>query len=135
MSLRQFSENAKRMTREERQAEAERLLAEADRLAAEGGLVGDQLVFTKTLILRDAYQDDPKRLAEEVAKVRAEREAQLAARPPIDHGPDYARYKEREAEVLREVLAMDSYPEGLDRDGYLAKRLAKVRAEVYGAGE
>jgi hypothetical protein len=131
-SLRQFKQEARLMTRQEREKEGARLMAEADRLAASGELVGNQLVFTKIAILKDTYPNDPERLAEEAAKVRAEREAQLAARPPIDHGPDHARYKEREAEIVREVLAMDTYPDGLDRDAYLARRLAEVRAELYG---
>ncbi len=45
--------------------------------------------------------------------------------------PKFVNYKQKEKQVLSEVLAMETYPDGLTRDQYLARRLAEVRTQVY----
>lgn len=134
-AYRAFAENARRMTDEEKAVEAQRLLAEVDAGEERDELVGDQPLMMRLAIFRVMYDRDEAAFARAAAKARADRAAQVAALPPVEHGPLHDRYKEREARILREVLAMESYPDGLSRDAYLARRLAEARAEIYGAGE
>ena len=44
---------------------------------------------------------------------------------------NFREYKKREQEVLREVMQMDSYPQGLTRNQYLRQRLDQLRKQIY----
>ena len=70
-------------------------------------------------------------LIERVAADQA-RTARRQAAPPPDHGPAFTDYKAREAAILAEVLARDSFPGGMSREAYLEERLAEARREAYG---
>ena len=129
--VRDFSEKTRVMTREEREARGRELVADVDKAKADGLLVADQPLYMKIAIFRSVYGEDEQALGEAVAEARAEREAEIAARPPIDHGPLHDRYKAEEARILDEVLGMSSYPRGLSREEYLAERLAEARARIY----
>ena len=65
-------------------------------------------------------------LAEEKAVSEQQWQHYLANRTP-----EHKSYKEREAEIVREVMQMDSYPDGLTRSEYLRQRLDEVRREIY----
>lgn len=133
--VRAFAETSRTMPLEERERRGAELIAEVDRARAEGLLVADQPLFMKIAIYRSVFQNDEEGLARVVETLRAQRAEELASRPPVDHGPLYDQYKVREAEIVQEVLAMETYPDGLSRSAYLAQRLQEAREEIYGTGE
>lgn len=129
--VRAFNEASLTMPREERERLGDALLAAVDQAEEDGLLVADQPEFMKIAVYRSIYQGDREGLEREVQALAAERAARRESLPPIDHGPIHDQYKEREAEILAEVLAMDSYPDGLSQSAYLAQRLQALREELY----
>lgn len=80
----------------------------------------------------DNKDDYDQRSAEILAQYRQRSERQLQQYDPYEEVPGFARYKELEAEIVREVQQMESFPEGLSRQAYLRQRLQAARQEAYG---
>ncbi|GAA5525088.1 hypothetical protein Maes01_01648 [Microbulbifer aestuariivivens] len=73
-----------------------------------------------------------ERAAAIIAEYRQRAHRQLQAYDPYREVPGFARYKEMEVEILREVQQMASFPDGLSRQEYLRQRLQTAREEAYG---
>ena len=86
-------------------------------------------------ILR-ATVDDPAVLESEsrrlVEDYRAQAEQAAANRVP---DPRDERYQTRQAEIAREVMALEEIPGGVSREEYLRERLRELRIEVYANGQ
>jgi len=110
-----------------REVELERQL---NRLEADKKVTASEaLALRLALIEPDDEQAKAKGLAliEQYDRERQERLAAIRANPD----PEFRSYKAREAEIVKEVLAMDHYPDGLSREEYLARRLAEARQDAY----
>jgi hypothetical protein len=92
--------------------------------------------YTLKLSLIEAIEPDPQKRIEGVAelslryKTEAERkQAEFVAQQNRD--PRFRAYKAREAQIVAEVQAMQSFPSGMSRDEYLRQRLLEARAAIY----
>ncbi|MCW8876149.1 MAG: hypothetical protein OQJ89_02915 [Kangiellaceae bacterium] len=89
-----------------------------------------QLALLKFDPDRESAKAKGKTLIEQYEKMAEARNQEFINNPT----PEFKSYKDKEKQVVTEVLSMEAYPDGLTRDEYLAKRLAEVRSEVYGGG-
>ena len=129
-AVREYLDTRDALTPSEREYREVELRRQLDQLEAENRLsAGEALALKLALIARD---DEPAK-AEGLALIERydrERKARLAAfRANPD--PEFQNYKTREAEIVREVMAMEHYPDGLTRNEYLAQRLAGARQAAY----
>jgi hypothetical protein len=92
--------------------------------------------YALKLSLIEAIEPDPQKRIERVAdlsvryKAEAERkQAEFVAQQNRD--PRFRAYKTREAQIVAEVQAMQSFPGGMSRDEYLRQRLLEARAAIY----
>ena len=88
-----------------------------------------RLALSKHTLSEDDFQEESTRLMAEYD--RTVKQKQSGTKPNSKH----LAYKEKEQEIMYEVLAMDEYPDGLSRDEYLKQRLDQVRSEVYSHAE
>ena len=87
-----------------------------------------QLALLKFNPDRESAKARGKTLIEEYQKMAEARNQAFVNNP----APEFKSYKDKEKQVVAEILSMEAYPNGLTRDEYLAKRLAEVRSEAYG---
>jgi hypothetical protein len=114
-----------------RAAQIEQLLAARER---DGRVLPQEALVLRLGLLR-ATVDDPAVLESESRRVledyRAAAERAAASRAP---DPRDAEYQARQAQVAREVMALEEIPGGVAREEYLRERLRELRIEVYADG-
>jgi hypothetical protein len=101
------------------------------------GLLSPQEALLLELGLLEASLDDPAVYEHEARELIEKRQEEAERRrSEASGGPDprFETYKRREAEVVREVMALEEIPGGRPRGEYLRERLQRVRSEVYGGG-
>lgn len=130
--VRAFGETSASMTASEREREAEGMLAEITAGEAAGWLVAGQGDFLRLAVAKARHPGDPAALAAAAAEIEAASAARGARTAPVDHGPAFAAYKAREAEIIAEVQGRTSFPGGMSRSDYLRERLEEARIEAYG---
>lgn len=82
------------------------------------------------------YTTDEATFESESARLIAEYKSMIEAeKSTASPDPKHMTYKEREHQIMKEVLSMEEYPDGLSRDDYLKQRLDQVRSEVYSLAE
>jgi hypothetical protein len=88
-------------------------------------------------LIHAAVEDSSERLRQSQAVTNRYRErsalqqASFAAQQQRD--AQFQQYKAREAQIVSEVLAMTSYPNGMSRDDYLRLRLQEAREAINNA--
>jgi hypothetical protein len=128
--VRAFFDSAGVLSDAERERRAEALRERIAEQERQGALLPQEALVLKLALLR-VTSDDPAVLDHESRRlVESYQEAQTA-RPPALPDPRFEVYKEREAELVREVMALEEIPEGLARSEYLRRRLRELRSEVY----
>lgn len=129
-AIREFMDTRDALTESERSIRQVELQRQLNRLEDE-----NKVTMTEALALRLALVDDDDDQAKAeslvlIERYERERQARLAAyRNNPD--PEFRSYKTLEAEIIREIMAMDRFPNGLTRDEYLAQRLAEARQNAY----
>ncbi|GGX63193.1 hypothetical protein [Saccharospirillum salsuginis] len=129
-AVREYLDTRDALTPSEQDYREVELRRQLNQLEAENKLsAGEALALRLALIERDDAQAKADGLAL-IERYDRERKARLAAfRANPD--PEFQNYKTREAEIVREVMAMEHYPDGLTRNEYLARRLAEARQAAY----
>lgn len=128
---RAFLQQAPGLSVAERETRGAALQAEIERREAEGELALNealllQLGMAKVLYAEEAQQKvEVERLMASYRQRSAEREA---LRQPDAR---FAAYKQDEARIVAEVMALTSIPGGLSRDEYLRQRLQEAREQAY----
>lgn len=90
-----------------------------------------KLALMKKILPQDRYVSYAEQLIEDHnALVKANEEAYKNR-----SDPQFTHYKQQEAQIAREVLQMQEFPDGLTREQYLRKRLDEVRRDVYSVKE
>ena len=130
--VRAYADGAASMSAAERERRADALLAAIDAAEADGVLAGQQAPYLRGALAAARFADDPARRDAALAEIAAAEAARRAALPPIDHGPAFARYKRREAEIVAQVQERTTFPDGLTRSEYLRRELDRARIEAYG---
>jgi hypothetical protein len=62
-------------------------------------------------------------------RYRDETQLRLAAAQALPD-PQFESYKVRESQIVNEVMAMETIPDGLSRDEYLRRRLQSAREQL-----
>ena len=129
---RAFFADAAQMNADDRLHEARQLEQELTRLEQAGGLSAGETLLIRAGLIREtvpagAQQDAQLQALQE--RYRAETQLRVAAaqaRPD----PQFGSYKVRESEIVNEVMAMETIPDGLTRDEYLRRRLQSAREQL-----
>ena len=133
-AVRNFFDHYRELEAEEREVQAAALRADIEARLASGLLLPPEALALELALLR-AAEDDPAVVESERRRiVDAYREAAEAAGSVQRADPRDAQYRERQAEIAREVMAQHELPDGRSREDVLRERLRELRLEVYGGG-
>jgi hypothetical protein len=129
---REFFANSAQMTAADRVREAQQLEQELARLEQAGGLSAGETLLIRAGVIREtvpagAQQDAQLQALQE--RYRAETQLRVAA-AQARQDPQFGSYKVRESEIVNEVMAMETIPDGLTRDEYLRRRLQSAREQL-----
>ncbi|MCH8499405.1 MAG: hypothetical protein LAT63_13085 [Marinobacter sp.] len=130
--MRGFLETADILPEDERARRAAALQAELERFEAARQLSAVESVMLQTALIR-ATETDPQAqqnaIADLLVRYSEDHEVRMEAwRNRVD--PVFARYKEKERVIVQEVMAMERFPDGMDRGQYLRQRLLEARIEA-----
>ena len=138
-----FEQDARNLVREapglsaaERDARARQLEAEIGKRERSGELSAGETVLLRAAMIESqagTSEEQARRMAELVTRYRedaTQREAAWLTQQQRD--PRMQQYKSREQAVVTEVMAMDSFPNGMTRDQYLRLRLQQEREAAWG---
>jgi hypothetical protein len=128
--VRDFFDSAAALSDEERELGAASLRGRIAEQERGGGLLPAEALMLKLALLRVTI-DDPAVLDHESRSLTESYQKAQSARSPAPADSRFETYKQRESEVVREVLSLEEVPEGLTREEYLRRRLRELRSEVY----
>jgi hypothetical protein len=130
--VREFFARAPALPPQERTARARQIAREITGYEAEGEIAAAEALTLRTALIRETVEDP----AEQVEAIRglqqhyqqqgARKQAEWEARSD----PEFELYKAREREIVAEVMAMTTIPDGLSRDEYLRLRLQRAREQL-----
>lgn len=130
--LRRFLATADNLAEEVRERRAHSLIQELLQQERRREVSAAESALLQVEILRRSLVDESAReraMAEVLDRYRAGYEARMAEWAARED-PEFEQYKEREARIVREVMALEKIPGGLDRGAYLRQRLWEARIEV-----
>ncbi|MGH8081411.1 MAG: hypothetical protein ACREP7_12630, partial [Lysobacter sp.] len=128
-----FFADAKHLAPAQRELRAQALREQIAPREASGELSAGEAMLLEIGLIQATVPDvtEQARLGQRVIdryRTRTEqREREWAQRPK----PQFDAYKRREADIVREVMAMPQVPAGLGRDEYLRQRLQQAREQIY----
>ena len=131
-NVREFFARAPALPPEERDARARDIASEITRYEAEGEVAAAEALTLRTALIRETVEDPAEQLEairglqEHYQRLGARKQAEWEAR--VD--PEFELYKAREREIVAEVMAMTTIPDGLSRDEYLRRRLQSAREQL-----
>jgi hypothetical protein len=129
---RAFFANAAQMGAEDRAREAQQLEQELTRLEQAGGLSAGETLLIRAGLIRETVPAGAQQDAQlQALQQRYRAETQLRVAAALAHpDPQFGSYKVRESEIVNEVMAMETIPDGLTRDEYLRRRLQSAREQL-----
>lgn len=128
---RAFLQQAPGLSVAEREARGAALQAEIERREAEGELALNEALLLQLGMAKVIYAEEAQQKAaveQLMARYRQRSAEREALRQPDPH---FAAYKQDEARIVAEVMALTSIPAGLSRDEYLRQRLQEAREQAY----
>ena len=129
---RDFFARAQNLAEAQRLSEAQHLEQELARLERAGGMSAGETFLLRTGLIRQTVADQ----AEQAAQIKALKERyesedrRRTAEANLRSDPAFESYKVRESEIVAEVAAMQTIPDGLTRDEYLRRRLQAARERI-----
>lgn len=130
--VREFFARAPALPPEERAARGREIARAITRYEAEGEIAAAEALTLRSALIRETVADP----AEQVEAIRglqqhyqqqgARKQAEWEARSD----PEFEMYKAREREIVAEVMAMTTIPDGLSREEYLRRRLQSAREQL-----
>lgn len=131
---RAFLHDAPRLDDATRLARARALSVDIDRREQSRELSGDEALMMRVGLIQVAIKDPRERVVQ-IKEVIDRHTRQTAARKQAllaqqQRDAQLREYKAQEARIVTEVLAMQSYPDGLSRDDYLRQRLRAARDTI-----
>jgi hypothetical protein len=130
--VREFFARAPALPPEERAARARDIARAITHYEAEGEIAAAEALTLRSGLIRETVEDP----VEQVVAIRGlqqhyqqqgeRKQAQWEARAD----PELELYKAREREIVDEVMAMTTIPDGLTRDEYLRRRLQSAREQL-----
>jgi hypothetical protein len=130
---REFFAQAPALPPDEARQRAATLSTELTRIEQAGGMSAGEVFLLRAGLIRATEPDEQQQAAQiRALKERYERDSrQRSAQAQSD--PMFDLYKVREREIVAEVMALQTIPEGLSRDEYLRRRLQTEREQLLGA--
>lgn len=127
---REFFARAPALPPDEARQRAEALSQELSRIERAGGMSAGETFLLRAGLIRATESDEQQQMAQ----LRALKERyESSARPRSDQpqaDPMFQLYKVRESEIVAEVMALQTIPDGLTRDEYLRRRLQAAREQL-----
>jgi hypothetical protein len=129
---RTFFASAARMNAEDRVREARQLEQELARLEEAGGMSAGETLLIRAGLIRKTVPAGAEQDAQlQALQQRYRTDTQLRVAAAQAHpDPQFESYKVRESEIVNEVMALQSIPDGLTRDEYLRQRLQHAREQL-----
>jgi hypothetical protein len=130
--VREFFARAPALPPEERAARARDIASAITHYEAEGEIAAAEALTLRSGLIRETVADPIEQLVairglQEHYQQQGERkQAEWEARTD----PELGLYKAREREIVDEVMAMTTIPDGLSRDEYLRRRLQSAREQL-----
>jgi hypothetical protein len=130
--VREFFARAPALPPEERAARARDIARTITHYEAEGEIAAAEALTLRSGLVRETVPDPVEQLVairglQEHYQQQGERkQAEWEARAD----PELGLYKAREREIVDEVMAMTTIPDGLTRDEYLRRRLQSAREQL-----
>ncbi len=130
--VREFFARAPALPPEERAARARDIARAITHYEAEGEIAAAEALTLRSGLVRETVADPVEQLVairglQEHYQQQGERkQAEWEARAD----PELELYKAREREIVDEVMAMTTIPDGLTRDEYLRRRLQSAREQL-----
>ena len=127
-----FFEQQKSLSDDERQNKAKLIDAKTDQFQQQGFISASESLMLKLAILKmtlseKAFEQQGEALVAQYKKDYDVAYEQWRNTPD----PKFNDYKAQEADIVKRVMAMDSFPDGLTRDEYLRRELVRARIAVY----
>jgi hypothetical protein len=130
--VREFFARAPALPPEERAVRAREIASAITHYEAEGEIAAAEALTLRSGLVRETVADPVEQLVairglQEHYQQQGERkQAEWEARAD----PELGLYKAREREIVDEVMAMTTIPDGLTRDEYLRRRLQSAREQL-----
>lgn len=117
-----------------RMARARALSRDIDRREQNRELSGDEAMMMRVGLIQVAVKDPRERVVQIQEVIDRQREQTAARQRALlaqqQRDAKLKDYKAQEARIVSEVLAMQSYPNGMSRDDYLRQRLQVARDTI-----
>jgi hypothetical protein len=130
--VREFFARAPALPPEERSARAREIARAITHYEAKGEIAAAEALTLRSGLIRETVEDP----VEQIVAIRGlqqhyqqqgeRKQAQWQGRSD----PELELYKAREREIVNEVMAMTTIPDGLTRDEYLRRRLQSAREQI-----
>jgi hypothetical protein len=130
--VREFFARAPALPQDERAARARDIAGAITHYEAEGEIAAAEALTLRSGLIRETVTDPVEQLVairglqEHYQRQGERKQAEWEARSD----PDLELYKAREREIVDEVMAMTTIPDGLTRDEYLRRRLQSAREQL-----
>lgn len=130
--VREFFARSPALSAEERTSRAQTIAGEITRREAAGEVAAAEALTLRSALIRETVAD-PAEQMEAIAALQ-EHYRQQGARKQAEWqtrmDPEFELYKAREREIVDEVMALTTIPDGLTRDEYLRRRLQSAREQL-----
>lgn len=129
---RRFMQEAAALSAEQRRRQAEALARQIDQREAAAELaLSEALLLQLGLAQVQGGDEQTQKAQAEQLLARYQMLSQQRAAQGKAADARFSRYKAEEAQIVSEVTAMSSIPDGLSRDQYLRQRLQEAREQAY----
>ena len=131
---RAFFAQAPGLPPEEARQQADEIARELSRIEQAGGLSTGETFLIRAGLIQATVADEQQQ-KEQISALRERYEAEAqrrSAQAPEQADPMFELYKVREGQIVAEVMAMETIPDGLSRDEYLRRRLQAEREQLLG---
>jgi len=131
---RAFFAQAPGLPPEEARQQADEIARELSRIEQAGGLSTGETFLIRAGLIQATVADEQQQ-KEQISALRERYEAEAqrrSAQAPEQADPMFELYKVRESQIVAEVMAMETIPDGLSRDEYLRRRLQAEREQLLG---
>ena len=127
--VRDFFQQADSLTATERQNQMADIQDRLEHYERDGKVSGPEGLMVRIAMIKLNTQD-PEAQKEAVSALVSQYQAESKARHQAwlnQPKPEFEAYKKQEKQIVAEVMAMETIPNGLDRNEYLRQRLLQAR--------
>ncbi len=131
-STRHFFDHEKSLSDKQRQQRAQQIDEQTGQFQQQGFLSASEALMLKLAILKLTLDDNAFEQQGKALIDRYKHDYNVAYEQWLNTpDPQFEAYKVQEAEIVKRVMAMTSFPDGLSRDEYLRRELERARIAAY----